>query len=283
MKKIAIIGVGLIGASLGKALLKNGIVEIVSGFGRRRANLETALENESITHIAETLEEAVHCAEIVVVCTPVETIARTIREALPFVEPGTVFTDVGSTKASIFDDFHGICEEFGCVFIGGHPIAGKERSGAASADAELYVGKTVVLTNRFPESAFQKVSEMWRSAGANVIFMPALEHDAVLARTSHLPHLLACVLSAVTPPKLFPFTGTGYESMTRLASGSPEVWRDIFSDNRPNLISALEDYLEKLAELRKIIESGDESVLEGFLANAKANRDLLQSGKSGQS
>lgn len=282
MKKIAIIGVGLIGASLGKALLKKGVVESVSGFGRRRANLETALENRCITHIAQTLEEAVRDAEVVVVCTPVETIAKTIREAAPFVEPGTVFTDVGSTKASIFDDFHEICEEFGCVFIGGHPIAGKEVSGAVSADDQLYVGKTVVLTNRVPEEAFQKVEALWRSVGANVVFMSALEHDAVLARTSHLPHLLACVLSSVTEPELFPFTGTGYESMTRLASGSPEVWRDIFSDNRPNLISALEDYLEKLAELRKIIESGDKNLLEEFLGAAKSNRDLLLSRKAGQ-
>ncbi len=282
MKKIAIIGVGLIGASLGKALLKNGAAEVISGFGRRRANLETALENQCITHIAQTLEEAVRGAEVAVVCTPVETIARTIREALPFVAPGTVFTDVGSTKASIFDDFQGICEEYGCVFIGGHPIAGKELSGAISADEKLYVGKTVVLTNCFPEMAFLKVKEMWRSVGANVVFMSASEHDAVLARTSHLPHLLACALSAVTPRKLFPFTGTGYESMTRLASGSPEVWRDIFSDNRLNLISALEDYLKKLAELREIIESGDKKLLEEFLAEAKFDRDLLQNSKSGQ-
>lgn len=277
MKKIAILGVGLIGASLGRALLKAGAVSVVAGFGRRRANLETAQETHCITQIADSLEDAVTDAEIVVVCTPVETIAHTIRQSLPFVREGTIFTDVGSTKASLFEDFQGICEQSGCVFIGGHPIAGKETSGAAAADESLFVGKTVVLTNDQPKEAFTKVRAMWESAGARVDFMPASEHDAVLARTSHLPHLLACVLSAVTEPELYPYSGTGYESMTRLAGGNPEVWRDILTDNRKNVLKALALFTDRLAELREMLERGDAAALEAFLVEARQNREKRNS------
>lgn len=273
MNKIAIIGVGLIGASLGKALLKNRAVTNISGFGRRRSNLETALAGGCITQIADSLEEAVSDAEIVVVCTPVETIGLTIRQALPFVRPGTIFTDVGSTKASIFEDFQALCESDGCVFIGGHPIAGKETSGAAAADENLYVGKTTVLTNREPKDAFEKVEAMWRAVGANVVFMPASEHDAVLARTSHLPHLLSCVLSAVTDPELYPFTGTGYASMTRLSGGSPEIWRDILMDNRENVLAAMERFERQFDEIREILNLNDSKALEKFLTIAREHHD----------
>lgn len=275
MKKIAILGVGLIGASLGKVLLKKGVVESVYGFGRRRSNLETAQQLHCITHIADTLEKAVHEAEIVLVCTPVETIAQTVRLALPFVREGTIFTDVGSTKASLFDNFHEICKEYGCFFIGGHPIAGKETSGAAAADENLFEGKTTVLTNQEPAEAFEKVSFLWKVAGAKVVYMPAEEHDAVLAQTSHLPHLVSSVLSYVTNPDLHPFSGTGFSSMTRLAAGSPEVWRDILRDNRANVLHALENYAEHLEKFRKILEENDDEALERFLMEAKRNRDLL--------
>jgi len=275
MKKIAILGVGLIGASLGKALLSRGAVDSISGFGRRRSNLETALEMQCITQIAGTVEAAVQDAEIVVVCTPVETIAQTIRAALPHVQPGTIFTDVGSTKASIFDDFHELCEKFGCVFIGGHPIAGKETSGAAAADENLFVDKTTVLTNPKPEDAYEKIAQMWRNAGANVVFMPPLEHDAVLARTSHLPHLISCLLSASTDPSLYPFSGTGYLSMTRLAAGSPDIWRDILTDNRQNVLAALETFTEQLEQVREFLKNGETEALETFLKDAKANRSVL--------
>lgn len=275
MKKIAILGVGLIGASLGKALLSRGAVDSISGFGRRRSNLETALETLCITQIAGTVEAAVRDAEIVVVCTPVETIAQTIRTALPHVQPGTIFTDVGSTKASIFDDFHELCENFGCVFIGGHPIAGKETSGAAAADENLFVGKTTVLTNREPADAYEKIAQMWRNTGANVVFMPPLEHDAVLARTSHLPHLISCLLSAATDPSLYPFSGTGYLSMTRLAAGSPDIWRDILTDNRQNVLAALETFTERLDQVREFLTNGETDALETFLKDAKANRSIL--------
>ncbi|MDO4627634.1 MAG: prephenate dehydrogenase [Planctomycetia bacterium] len=275
MNKIAILGVGLIGASLGKALLKNGVVRVVTGFGRRRTNLETALESGCITEIADRLEDAVRDAEIIVVCTPVETIAQIIRYALPFAKSGAVFTDVGSTKASLFEDFHGICEAHGCAFIGGHPIAGKETSGAAAADENLFQGKTVVLTNRIPENAFHSVEDMWKATGARVVFMSATEHDAVLAQTSHLPHLLACVLSAVTEPKLYPFSGTGYNSMTRLAAGSPEVWRDILTDNKQNILTAMDQFTASYCELREILENGDTQALENYLTRARENRNRL--------
>ncbi len=276
MNKIAILGVGLIGASLGKALLKNGVVRAVAGFGRRRSNLETALENGCITEIADRLEDAVRDAEVIVVCTPVETIAQIIRYALPFAKPGAVFTDVGSTKASLFEDFHGICEAQGCAFIGGHPIAGKETSGAVAADENLYQGKTVVLTNRTPETAFQTIEEMWKATGARVVFMSATEHDAVLAQTSHLPHLVACVLSAVTEPKLYPFSGTGYNSMTRLAAGSPEVWRDILTDNAQNVLTAMDQFEAQFRKLREILENNETEALETFLTHAQENRARLQ-------
>ena len=274
-EKITIIGVGLLGASLGQGLLRRGLVREVVGYGRSRTNLEVALERGCITEIAEDLAIAVRDVSLVVVCTPVGKIVELVHQCVAAGSCGTVFTDVGSTKGEIVSALRVLPGEN--VFVGGHPIAGREATGAVAADGDLFVGTPTVLTplNTTPQDALAAVQALWESVGAQVVCLSAEEHDAILAKTSHIPHLLSCVLSAVTPPSLDYLSGTGFASMTRLARGSGELWRDILMQNRQNVLSALELLTGKLQELHQTLSNGDVAELEAFLNLAKKNRDAL--------
>lgn len=285
-RRITIVGAGLIGASIGQGLLARGLVDSVIGLGRSRENLEAALQKRCITQIADSLEDAVRDVDLVVVCTPVSVIAEQIWQATEYAREGTVFTDAGSTKVSLAAGLERLPN--GCFFVGGHPIAGKETSGAGAADGNLFVGRTTILTpvNSSTQSqprysagfqqAVEMVRQMWLALGANVVEMTPEEHDAMLARTSHLPHLLSVALAATMGTEANrPFAGTGFQSMTRLAAGRPEVWRDILIDNRANVLEALGVYKEQLDRLYQMLSDSDAAELEATLLLAKKNRDAL--------
>lgn len=274
-EKITVIGAGLLGASLGEGLLRRGLVREVVGYGRSRANLEVALRRGCLTEIADDLATAVRDVSLVVVCTPVGKIVELVQQCVAAGSRGTVFTDVGSTKEEIVAALRDLPK--GNVFVGGHPIAGKEVTGAAAADGDLFVGRPVVLTptETTPQEALAVVQALWEGVESEVVWLSAEEHDAILAKTSHVPHLLSCALSAVTPPSLDALAGTGFASMTRLARGSEEIWRDILIQNRQHVLSALELLTGKLQELHETLSDGDIAGLEAFLHLAKKNRDAL--------
>ncbi len=278
LKNVAIVGVGLIGGSIGLALRGRGLAEVVVGIGRSQGSLRMARRAGAVTHTTIDLAKGVAEAELVVVCTPVAKIAGFVREAMNSCPEGTLVTDAGSTKASIVAALdEGLPR--GCRFLGSHPLAGSEKTGVNHARADLFDGRVVVITPTRNTRAedFDLLEEFWESLGSVVIRMSAEEHDRALAITSHLPHLAAAALAATVPEQYYRLSGTGILDTTRLAGGEPELWKQIFLQNRDNVLAALEMYGAKLSAVHAALRDGNEAELERFLITAKKNRDALGS------
>lgn len=273
---VAIVGVGLIGGSIGLALRKLDLAKRVVGIGRRQTTLRTARRVGAVTNTTIDLKAGVAEAELVVVCSPVGRIVEHVRIAAEHCPPETLITDTGSTKRTIVDALDDSLPR-DCRFLGGHPLAGSEKSGPSHARADLFDGRVAVLTPTPNTQAtdFDRLEQFWSALGSVVIQMPADEHDRALAVTSHLPHAAAVALAALLPEAYFRLSGTGFQSTTRLAAGSPELWEQIFSHNRDHVLSALALYEEQLAALRSAIRDRDETALENLLKKAKKNRDAL--------
>ncbi|MDD2235894.1 MAG: prephenate dehydrogenase/arogenate dehydrogenase family protein, partial [Kiritimatiellae bacterium] len=263
-KKIAILGLGLMGGSLGLALKGRGYGGCVQGYARRAETVRHALEHGLCDHAGSEAPEAVVDADLVVVCVPVLSIPSLIREVRGALKPGAVITDVGSTKAWLHAEVEKILDGTKVSFVGSHPVAGSEKSGAEAARSDLYAGARCVLTGNeaTPEPAMLRVATLWNFAGCRVSVMDPESHDRMLARTSHLPHLVSSALAmAVSRPDggapEADFCGPGYRSMTRLACGSPGMWRDIFESNRSNLLHEMEAIRSDLAQLHGLIERNE--------------------------
>lgn len=278
LKTVAIVGVGLIGGSIGLALRKRGLAEAVVGIGRRQVSLRIARRVGAVTNTTIDLSKGVAEAELVVVCTPVGRIIDDVREAAKHCPEGTLITDAGSVKQSLVAALdEGLPR--GCRFLGSHPLAGSEKSGAAHADAELFEGRVAIITptrNTRGED-FDLIEEFWRGLGSVVVQMPPEEHDRALALTSHLPHVAAAALAAVVPEKYFRLSGTGMLDTTRLAAGDPDLWKQILMLNRDNVLGALEQYGAKLSALHAAVRDGKWDEVERILTAAKKNRDALGS------
>jgi prephenate dehydrogenase len=275
---VAIVGVGLVGGSIGMALRKRGLAERVIGIGRRQVTLRIARRVGAVTNTTIDLAKGVAEAELVVVCTPVGQIVEHVRQAAEHAPEGTLVTDVGSTKQKIVAELDGSLPR-GCRFLGSHPLAGSERSGPSHADPELFEGRVALVTptaNTTGED-FDQVEALWEGLGSVVIKMPPEEHDRALSLTSHLPHLAAAALAATVPETLYRISGAGLRDTTRLAAGDPRLWLAIAEHNRDHVLTALEQYGRQLAALHGAIRDGDRTRLEKLLALAKKNRDALGS------
>lgn len=256
---VAIVGVGLIGGSIGLALRRRGLARHVVGIGHREESLRVALDRGAVTRTTLELAEGVAEAEWVVVCTPVARIARDVRAAADHCRPGAIITDAGSTKAKIVEQV-GNALPRGVRFIGSHPLAGGERSGPAAADADLFADRLVVLTPSASTAAddVARVSQFWQALGARLMMMTAEDHDRLLASSSHLPHLVAAVLAATTPEEAIPLAATGWADSTRIAAGDPELWRQIFASNRASVLKSLRNFEDVLADMRDSLQVGDD-------------------------
>lgn len=285
IKQLTIIGVGLIGGSLARALKRAGAVGEIVGAGRDEAHLQRAQALGVIDRFETDLGAAVSGADMVVVAAPVgamEAIFRTIAPTLP---AEAVLTDAGSTKASVVEAARAAFskspeDELPSNFVPGHPIAGTEKSGVEASFAELYDGRRVILTpteNSAPEAVAQ-VREMWELAGAEVVETSASHHDEILAATSHLPHLLAFslvdTLAALDDKQeVFEYAAGGFRDFTRIASSDPQMWHDICVHNEPALLKMLERFEADLDKLRQAIASNDGDYLLKVFTRAKAARD----------
>lgn len=255
MKTVAIVGVGLIGGSFGLALRKAGFSGEIFGVSSEAA-IEAGLEAGAISRGA-TLEEAAN-ADLIYLSQPVNRILETLESLGRMAAPRSLITDAGSTKEAIVRKASECVRS--AVFIGGHPLAGKEQRGAAVADAELFRGRLYVLTPSGPEAEPTAEFRSWlQRIGANVIDLPAAEHDAVLAFTSHLPQLIATGLAATLEEQpnenLQRIFGPGLLDMTRLARSSPELWESILSTNRERIGAALDVFLATMLSIRRGLES----------------------------
>jgi prephenate dehydrogenase len=276
---VAIIGVGLIGGSIGMALLQRKLAKKIVGIGRREESLEVAQAHGCVTQITTNLAEGVSQAELVVVCTPVDSIAHFAQQAALHCPRTCIITDAGSTKEKIVAaiEFANLKQPF----IGSHPIAGGEKSGPDAATADLFVDRVTVVTptSQLNAAALAALREFWQSLGSRVIEMSPADHDIVLARTSHLPHLVAAALAAATPAdeQTLALTGTGWADTTRIAAGEAELWRQIFLANQDATLKALADFETVLKTWRDALQSANGPLLTELLQEGKRRRDAVGS------
>jgi cyclohexadieny/prephenate dehydrogenase len=273
---LTIVGVGLIGGSIGLAARRRGLARAVRGVGRQRASLDEARRLGVIDEAYLTLTDAAAGSDLVVFCTPVDRIAAQVLEAAPHCKPGTILTDAGSTKAVIVRAIDGQLPA-GVVFVGSHPLAGSEKRGPESADPDLFDGRWTVLTptEATDATALVRVQAFWQALGSRTRVMSPEEHDRALALTSHLPHLLAAALAGVLPPELHALTATGFRDTTRVAAGDPALWTAILAHNREAVLAALASVEGRLHEFRRAMESGDDRAIRELLGQAKEVRDAL--------
>jgi prephenate dehydrogenase len=278
LKTVAIVGVGLIGGSVGLALRERKLAERVIGIGRRQESLRIARRVGAVTNTTVDLDKGVAEAELVVVCTPVGRIVEDVRTVARHCPEGILITDAGSTKRSIVAALDEGLDR-GCRFLGSHPLAGSEKTGAAFAAADLFEGRVAILTPTKNTRAedFDFLEQFWQGLGSVVVQMTPEEHDKALAMTSHLPHLAAAALAGIVPEKYFRLAGTGMLDTTRIAAGDPELWLQIFIHNRENILAALAQYGSKLSALHAALRDGDEEEILKILTLAKKNRDALGS------
>jgi prephenate dehydrogenase len=287
LKTVAIVGVGFIGGSIGRALRERGLAENVVGIGRRQESLRTARRVGAVDHTTVDLAKGVAEAELVIVCTPAGRIVDDVRRVAENCPPGTLITDAGSTKQTIVEAFTVDTDDpsaeavlpRGCRFLGSHPMAGSEKMGPAHATPNLFEGCVAVVTPTKSTLAedFDLLDSLWTALGAMVVKMSAAEHDRAVALTSHLPHAVAAVLASSVPEEFFRLISTGFLDTTRIAAGGTEIWKDIFMLNRENVLKALSVFGQNLASLESAIRNSDVAELERILTLAKNNRDALGS------
>ncbi|MBI3129041.1 MAG: prephenate dehydrogenase/arogenate dehydrogenase family protein [Candidatus Tectomicrobia bacterium] len=274
-EQATIIGVGLIGGSLARAARGRGLIRRFVGAGRGAANLERALALRVVDRVSADHREAVGDSDLVVIGTPVQAAIEVARAILPAMRPGAVLTDVGSVKGPFVRAVEGM-DIGGVRFVGGHPIAGTEKSGVEASFPELFEGRRVILTPtpRTDPRAIEALKALWEEVGARVDLMDPGTHDRILADISHLPHLVAYALvDAALKGEGLPYAAGGFRDFTRIASSSPEMWREICLDNREALLASLGAFEAHLAVLRRAVEAGDGRTLDEVFRRAKAGRD----------
>ncbi|MCF7848892.1 MAG: prephenate dehydrogenase/arogenate dehydrogenase family protein, partial [Kiritimatiellales bacterium] len=280
-RNIAILGIGLMGASLGLALKKRGFAGRIFAYARRAETRVQALESGLADEVFADPAEAVRDADIIVVCVPIWTGAKLAEQIMPALKPGTVVTDVGSTKSELLKMMEPLFADSHAWFVGSHPIAGSEQTGIEAGDPDLYEGRLTVVcpSADTPESAESAVSNLWKSAGSDVVAMSPGQHDATLAATSHLPHMVAAALARAVadghPAGKADFCGTGFRDTTRVASGSADMWVDIIDTNRAALEAELDRFNEELQGLIKILRSGNGDDIRAWLEEAAADRNEI--------
>jgi prephenate dehydrogenase len=273
---LAIVGVGLIGGSIGLAAKQRGLARRILGVGHRQASMDRALARGAVDEIFFDHLEAVPKADVAVFCTPVDLIAEQILSAAPTCKPGILLTDAGSTKAALVRNIQGRLPPH-VHFVGSHPLAGSEKRGPEHADGNLFEGRLTVVTkiSETDSVALDGIVEFWRSLGSRVMVMDPEAHDRSLALTSHMPHLVASALVSILTPELAALTATGFRDTTRIAAGDPALWTGILLQNRESLLAGLDLLGVSLAQFRRALENSDRPTLDRLLAQAKTIRDAL--------
>jgi prephenate dehydrogenase len=281
IKRLAILGVGLIGGSLARALRRAGVCESIVGFGRNEQHLKQALALGVIDAYALESGEAVAGADLIVLATPLSTTEALLREIRAAIGPDATLTDVGSVKHSVVRDCAAaLAPEQLRRFVPGHPIAGTERSGVEASFAELFAGHLTILTPLPGQDAdhTRRVIRMWEAAGARVVTMAVEHHDRILAATSHLPHMLAytlvdCLAGMQSRDEIFEYAAGGFADFTRIASSNPRMWADICMANGEHLVGALDRFDDHIRDIKHAITTRDGERLMEIFARAKAARD----------
>lgn len=282
-RKTALIGVGLLGGSLGLALQKRKLSAEVVGYVRREASVETCVQLGVVTEATMDLAAAVTDADLIVFCTPLAQMRDLAEQAAPHLKPGAIVTDVGSVKGPVVAAIEPIIAATEAVFIGSHPMAGSEQSGPSAAREDLYDQAVCIVTptSRTPEDKLAALEDFWQAVGSRVLRLTPDVHDNLTSRCSHLPHIVAAglanyVLSPAHPDEQSELCATGFRDTTRIAAGSPEMWRDIVMMNRKHLQRVLGVFVEDLQEFSLALEREDDQAVTEFFEIAKQRRDQWQ-------
>ena len=279
-QKITIIGVGLLGGSLGLAVRRGKLARQTAGFVRRAASLKDCERAGAVDFATTDLLAAVWDADLVILCTPLAQMRSRVQEMLPALKRGAIVTDVGSVKASVQRELESLVASAGAHFVGSHPMAGAEKTGVAAARADLFARTVCIVTptGRTNRAALKKVEQFWQALGACVLRLPPETHDALVSRSSHLPHVVAAtlanhVLNPAHPKPQAALCANGFRDTTRIASGSPEMWRDIALANRKNLAKSLDAFIADLQKIQRRVRQGDAATIMNFFETAKQRRD----------
>jgi prephenate dehydrogenase len=285
IRNLAVIGLGLLGGSIARVARAQGLAERIVAIGRSRETLEAARQDGVVDEITTDVATGVRGADLVVLATPVAVLRQLLPEAWRGSGPDCILTDVGSTKGAIVrvaDDLAAVRPR---AFVGGHPMAGSEQSGYGVSRPDLFQGALVILTptERTPGEALKRVSELWEAAGARVVTMDPETHDRAVAAVSHLPHLVAdALVDAVLrlDPGFLGVAARGFRDTTRIAASDPQMWREIFQENREAIGEALGAFRAALSHLERLVAGGDGAAVEAELARIKGARARLENGKT---
>jgi prephenate dehydrogenase len=280
INRLAIIGVGLIGGSLARALKRKKACGRVVGYGRDMANLQKAVDLKVIDEYSLTVASAVKDADVVVLATPLNTTEPLLKSMRGYLRNDAIITDVGSAKGSVVEAARNTLDKLFPRFVPGHPIAGREKSGVEASVADLFEDHRVILTP-LPETSINAlglIREMWELTGAEVLQLSVDQHDEILAATSHLPHMLAyalvdCLAGMQERDEIFRFAAGGFADFTRIASSNPQMWHDICFSNRKQLLKTLDLFDEYLDKIRVAIKQENSDELLKIFTRARETRD----------
>ncbi len=279
-QKITLAGVGLLGGSLGLAIRQRGLAAKVDGYVRRSDSIAECEALGIADHVTRDPLRAAENADLVVLCTPIGQMKEVFEQMRPALKSGAIVTDVGSVKQSVIEELERPVSAAGGHFVGSHPIAGAEKTGPGAARADLFNSAVCVVTPTARSSleAVKRVEEFWKAAGGCPVRMSPDLHDDLVSRSSHLPHVVAAelanyVLSPTHPKEQVVLCANGFRDTTRIASGSPEMWRDIALANRRNLARVLGVFIGDLQEFQRALENEDRKAIAEFFEKAKQRRD----------
>ena len=279
-RKITIIGVGLLGGSIGLAVRRRKLARQIAGFVRRHASLKDCERAGAVDFATTDLLAAVWDADLVILCLPLSQMRSRVREMLPALKRGAMVTDVGSVKAGVVRELESLVAKAGAHFVGSHPMAGAEKTGVVAARADLFERTVCVVTptRKTNRSALKKVKQFWSAVGSCVLELKPEVHDMLVSRSSHLPHIIAAtlashVLNPAHPKPQAALCANGFRDTTRIASGSPEMWRDIALANRRNLAKSLDAFIADLQKFRCGLKKADAEAIATFFEMAKKRRD----------
>jgi prephenate dehydrogenase len=279
-RKITIVGVGLLGGSIGLAARRRQLASEIAGYVRRESSIRECEKAGAADYVTTDLLAAVSGADLVILCTPLAQMRSLVVRILPALKPGAVITDVGSAKAGVVKDLETPIRRKGAHFIGSHPMAGAEKTGVSAARADLFENAVCVVTpgRGSNPGALRKVERFWKDLGTRVIRLAPEAHDVLVSRSSHLPHVAAALLAGLVLDPAHPkeqslLCANGFRDTTRIASGSPEMWRDIALANHKNLDRALGAFIGQLERFRRALRKQDGQAISKLLEQAKQRRD----------
>ena len=287
-EKVCIVGLGLIGGSIGLAIKRSNISNQITGYARSNSTLERAIDLGLVDSVRDNLKDAVNNSDLVILATPLSTFRELVEEMSPFLKKGCIITDTGSAKLTVIEDLKDILPN-GVEFVPGHPIAGTEESGPDAGFAELFDNRWCILTPTEDNSsnAVDLVKDFWESIGSKVEIMDPMHHDKVLAITSHIPHLIAFNivgtannLANVTEKEVVKYSAGGFRDFTRIAASDPKMWSDIFTYNSDAVLEMLDLFSNDLAKLKAAVIKKDSDLLfSNFEKTREVRKNIIDAGQ----